>query len=230
MENLLRRRIRLDAARLYLVAGTRPGGRRLADVLKPALEGGVDVFQLRAKDSPDDEVLAAARVARELCDAAGALLIVNDRPDLARIAGADGVHVGQDDATVAEARALAGRELLVGVSTHSPEQVDAAQAAGADYLGVGPVHATPTKPGRAPVGHELVGYAASAAGPPWFAIGGIDQENVEQVVAAGARRIAVVRAIAKASDPRAAARELRAALEGEPTREPLATLTSDGPA
>src|ERR1700752_3293767 len=126
MANPLRR---LDSARLYFIAGTRPGGRPLAAVLGPALEGGVDVFQLRAKDARDDEVLAAARVARELCDGAGALLIVNDRPDLARLSGADGVHVGQDDMPVAAARALAGDDLLVGVSTHTPEQVDAAHEA-----------------------------------------------------------------------------------------------------
>jgi thiamine-phosphate pyrophosphorylase len=230
MENPLRRLIRLDAARLYFIAGTRPGGRPLADVLGPALEGGVDVFQLRAKDTGDEELLDAARVARELCDSAGALLIVNDRPDLARIAGADGVHVGQDDATVAEARAAAGPELLVGLSTHSPDQVDAAHAAGASYLGVGPVHATPTKAGRAPVGHELVGYAARAAERPWFAIGGIDATNVGRVVAAGAQRIAVVRAIAEASDPRAAARALREALGDQPGGARAAAVTSHGPA
>jgi thiamine-phosphate pyrophosphorylase len=199
-------------------------------VLGPALEGGVDVFQLRAKDADDEQVLAAAQVARELCDAAGALLIVNDRPDLARLAGADGVHVGQDDASVAEAREQLGPELLVGVSTHTPEQIDDAGTAGADYIGVGPVHATPTKPGRAAVGHDLVRYAAVAADLPWFAIGGIDAANVDQVVAAGAQRIAVVRAVADAADPRSAARELRAALSPKRSGEPLAASRSDGPA
>jgi thiamine-phosphate pyrophosphorylase len=230
MDSALLRRARLESARLYLVAGAAPGGRPLADVLGPALEGGVDVFQLRAKDAADEQLLTAAAVARELCDAAGALLIVNDRPDLARAAHADGVHVGQDDGTVAEARALAGPELLVGVSTHTPEQVEAAHADGADYLGVGPVHSTPTKPGRNPVGLELVRHAAVTAERPWFAIGGIDAENVGVVVAAGARRIAVVRAIAEARDPGGAARELRAALDQPSAREPYATASSDGQA
>jgi thiamine-phosphate pyrophosphorylase len=133
-------------------------------------------------------------------------LVVNDRPDLAVLVGADAVHVGQDDVPVAEVRRFG---LRVGVSTHSPREIDAAAA---DYLGVGPVFATATKPGRAPVGLELVRHAAARARVPWFAIGGIDRTNVEAVVAAGATRVAVVRAIADAPDPEAAARELRAVL------------------
>ena len=212
MQTAAERRERVAAARLYFVAGITPGGRALADVLAPALAGGVDVFQLRAKDASDDELLAAAAVARRLCDTAGALLIVNDRPDLARAAGADGVHVGQDDALVPAARDQAGAELLVGLSTHSPSQIDAAHAAGADYIGVGPVHATPTKPGRDAVGLELVAYAAQAAACPWFAIGGIDEQNVGAVIGAGATRVAVVRAIGEAADPREAAAGLLRAL------------------
>ena len=220
MRSASERRARLDAARLYLVAGLRPGGRALEDVLRPALEGGVDVFQLREKDARDAELLEAAATARVLCDAAGALLIVNDRPDLARLAGADGVHVGQDDASVAEAREQAGAELLVGLSTHTPDQVEAAHASGADYIGVGPVHATPTKPGRPAVGLDLVRYAAEVAELPWFAIGGIDKSSAGLVAAAGAQRVAVVRAIAEAADPRDAARAIRAALGG-PMTEPV---------
>ena len=220
MRSASERRARLAAARLYLVAGLRPGGRALEDVLRPALEGGVDVFQLREKDARDDELLAGAAIARGLCDAAGALLIVNDRPDLARLAGADGVHVGQDDASVADARAQAGAELIVGLSTHTPNQIDAARTAGADYIGVGPVHATPTKPGRPAVGLDLVRYAAKAAELPWFAIGGIDEASVGLVAAAGARRVAVVRAIAEAADPRDAAQAIRVAL-GETATEPV---------
>ena len=213
MSDLDDRRARLQRAVLYLVCATRPGGRALAGVLEPALAGGVDLVQLRDKQAGDDELLAAAAVARELCDAAGALLILNDRPDLVVAAGADGCHVGQDDMGVAQARALAGPEALVGRSTHTP--ADIAGAAGADYIGVGPVHATPTKPGRPAVGLDLVRHAAAHAPVPFFAIGGIDAANVAAVVAAGARRIAVVRAIADAADPRAAAAGLRAALERE---------------
>jgi len=210
------RRERLDRARLYLICGARPGGRDLAAVLEPALAGGVDVFQLRAKDAPDDDLLAASGIARELCSAAGALFILNDRPGLVEQAGADGAHVGQDDMTVREARELAGPHALVGRSTHTPAQVDDAGASGADYLGVGPVHATPTKPGRPAVGLDLVEYAAHAAARPWFAIGGIDAETIGAVTAAGAGRAAVVRAITDAADPRAVAAALRAELARVP--------------
>jgi thiamine-phosphate pyrophosphorylase len=203
------RRERLRAAQLYLVTGARPGGRPLADVLEPALRGGVDLVQLREKDSSDDEILAAAAEARALCDASGALLVVNDRPDLAVRAGADGVHVGQDDMPVSAARDVVGPDLLVGLSTHAPEEIDAADG---DYIGVGPVHSTPTKPGRPAVGLDLVRHAAAHADVPWFAIGGIDPASVRAVVDAGATRIAVVRAITEADDPEAAARALRAAL------------------
>jgi thiamine-phosphate pyrophosphorylase len=208
------RHARLRRAVLYLICPTGPGGRALEDVLAPALAGGVDVVQLRDKQASDDELLAAAAVARRLCDESGALLILNDRPDLVPVAGADGCHVGQDDMGVAEARAIAGAAAIVGVSTHFPGDIDAARDA--DYIGVGPVHATPTKPGRAPVGLELVRYAAFHAAVPFFAIGGIDAANVVAVVDAGARRVAVVRAIADAADPRAAAAALRSAVVGEP--------------
>jgi thiamine-phosphate pyrophosphorylase len=207
------RRARLSRARLYLVCGADPGGRPLADVLPAALRGGVDVFQLRMKDARDDAILAAAETARAACDAAGALLILNDRPDLVAAAGADGAHVGQDDVAVAEARALVGDEALLGLSTHSPAQVDA--AAGVDYIGVGPVHNTPTKPGRPAVGLDLVAYAAAHASVPWFAIGGVAPDTIGPALAAGARRVAVVRAIAEAADPEAAARALRSTLEAE---------------
>ncbi|MBA2262802.1 MAG: thiamine phosphate synthase [Solirubrobacterales bacterium] len=206
------RHVRLDAARLYLVSGARPGGRALADVLRPALRGGVDLFQLREKDARDEAVLAAAQEARALCDEAGALFILNDRPDLVEAAGADGVHVGQDDMPVARARALVGAQRIVGRSTHEPAHL--AAAAGADYVAVGPVHETPTKPGRPAAGPAYVRHAAAHdPGVPWFAIGGIDEHTVGEVVAAGARRIVVVRAITEAPDPERAARTLRAALD-----------------
>src|SRR5204863_3414829 len=136
----------------------------------------------------------------------GALFLVNDRPDLAAACDADGVHVGQDDAPVAEARAVVGPERLVGLSTHAQAEVDA--AAGVDYIAVGPVHATPTKPGRPATGLAPVSHAAAHARVPFFAIGGIDAGNLHDVMAAGARRVVVVRAIAEAADPEAAARSL----------------------
>ena len=205
----------LHAARLYFVCGLRPGGRALAEVLEPALRGGVDVFQLRDKEAGGEELLAGAAVAAGLCERHRALFVVNDRPDLALAAGADAVHVGQDDMPVAQARGDSGGELLVGLSTHSPAQFDAGVAGGADYLCAGPVFATPTKPGRPAAGWQLIRHAARSApaGLPWFAIGGIDASTIGAASTAGARRAVVVRAVRDAQDPRAAAASLRAALE-----------------
>ena len=206
------RRERLRRARLYFVTDVRLG---LEELLAAALAGGVDMVQLRDKSASDDELLRAAGMFRRLCDEHGALFWLNDRPDLVEACGADGVHVGHEDMPVADARRLAGPDVLVGLSTHSPEQLDAALAAGeADQLSVGPVWETPTKEGRPAAGLEYVRYAASVAGDrPWFAIGGIDLGNVRDVIAAGASRIVVVRAIRDADDPRAAATALREALE-----------------
>ena len=197
---------RLSRARLYLVIDADAAER----VVPAALEGGVDLVQLREKSAPDDDVVEMGRRLRSRCDEHGALLIINDRPDLAMACGADGVHVGQDDMPLDEARAIVGAERIVGVSTHSPEQVDGALRSTADYFAVGPVYSTPTKPGRPAVGLELVRYAAEhEAAKPWFAIGGIDTSNVAEVARAGATRIVVVRAIRNADDPRAAASALR---------------------
>ena len=206
------RRERLRRARLYFVTDVRPG---LEELLAAALAGGVDMVQLRDKSASDDELVRAAAVFRRLCDEHGALFWLNDRPDLVAACGADGVHVGQDDMPAWEARALAGAEVLVGVSTHSPAQLDnALRTDDADQLSVGPVWATPTKEGRPAAGLDYVRHAARVAGKrPWFAIGGIDLGNVREVTAAGASRLVVVRAIRDAADPRAAAAELRAALE-----------------
>lgn len=189
--------------RLYLVTGVRPD---LAAFLEAAVAGGVDVVQVRERGLTDRELLAALEQAREVTARLGVPLVVNDRADLALLAGADLLHVGQDDLPVAAARRLG---LRVGLSTHAPAEIDAADA---DYIGVGPVHATPTKLGRPAVGLDLVRYAAAHARQPWFAIGGIDATNVADVVAAGATRVAVVRAICEAADPEHAARELRDAL------------------
>jgi len=178
-------------------------------LLEAALRGGVDVVQLRDKELGDAELVAASARFRRACDRHGALFVLNDRPDLVEACGADGVHVGRDDASVAEARALVGPDRLVGLSTHSRDEIDAAE--GADYLGVGTIFTTPTKAEEA-VGLDLVRVAAEAARVPWFAIGGIDLSNVGLVAAAGAHGVAVVRAIRDADDPESAARELRAAL------------------
>lgn len=204
------RRSRLRSARLYLVCSG------LDDrFLEAALRGGVDIVQLRLKEASDLQIISTSRRFATVCAAHGALLILNDRPDLVAEGAADGVHVGQDDVPVAQARALVGPERLVGLSTHSKAQIDAAGATdGPDYIGVGPVYETPTKPGRMAVGLDAVRYAAARTATPFFAIGGIDDRTVGGVVAAGARRVAVVRALVDAPDPEAAARRLRQALEG----------------
>jgi thiamine-phosphate pyrophosphorylase len=204
------RRQRLRDARLYFVAD-RGGMERALDA---ALAGGADLFQLRDKDASDDELLAAADTARERCRAAGALFVLNDRPDLAVACGADGVHVGQDDTPVARARQIVGEDMIVGLSTHSMKQAQAGCRSGADYIAVGPVHATPTKEGRPAIGVEPVRYAAAHVDIPWFAIGGIDTKTVGDVARAGARRIVVVRALTDADDPEAVARDLRARMNG----------------
>jgi thiamine-phosphate pyrophosphorylase len=194
----------LHATRLYLITAARPD---LPDFLEAAVRGGVDIVQLRDKDLLDGALLETLAVARETTHRLGVPLVVNDRPDLAVLAGADGVHVGQDDLPVDAVRRFG---LQVGLSTHSVADIDAAEG---DYIGVGPVYPTPTKEGRPAVGLELVRYAAAHARVPWFAIGGIDPTNVADVVAAGARRVAVVRALGAADDPERVARSLRRALD-----------------
>ena len=189
--------------KLYLVTPVRSD---LIEFLAAAIRGGVDIVQIRERGVPDGNLLELLSRARALATTLGVPFGVNDRPDLAVLAGADFVHLGQDDIPVEAARSFG---LPVGLSTHAPEEIDAARA---DYIGVGPVYATPTKEGRTPVGLELVRYAAANARAPWFAIGGIDASNVADVVAAGARRIAVVRAIGQADDPERAAAVLREAL------------------
>jgi thiamine-phosphate pyrophosphorylase len=199
----------LDAARLYFVVEASASDR----LLEAALGGGCDLLQLRDHEASDDELLAAAERFREICDAHDALFVVNDRPEIALQAGADGVHVGQDDLPADAVRRLVGAEMLIGLSTHSPEQFDAGLAAAADYLSVGPVWETPTKAGRPAAGLDYVRYAASAATKPWFAIGGIDEGNIDEVVAAGATRAVVVRAIRDAEDPRGVASALKSRLD-----------------
>jgi thiamine-phosphate pyrophosphorylase len=199
---------RLAAARLYLVCGELTGDR-----LDAALLGGVQLVQLRMKGAAPAQILQVARRFAKLCARREVPLILNDHPELVEAAGADGVHLGQDDQPLAQARGSLGSERIIGLSTHDADQIDAAHRAGADYIGVGPVHTTPTKPGRPAVGTDLVAAAAKRAQVPFFAIGGVDADNVGAVLAAGARRVAVVRAVADAEDPERAARELRAALE-----------------
>jgi len=203
-------RERIRDCRLYLVCDARP-----EDLLRAALHGGVDLLQLRDKALDDDGIVAAARTFRAAADAHGVPFVLNDRPDLVRACAADGVHVGQDDMSPADARAIVGPDAIVGLSTHAAEEFARGDAdADVDYLAVGPVYETPTKLGRRAAGLDYVAHAAAHAGhKPWFAIGGLDPGTVDAAVSAGARRIVVVRAIADAPDPEAAARALRSRLE-----------------
>jgi thiamine-phosphate pyrophosphorylase len=206
------RRERLRTARLYFVCDAQPRGEEPEALLRSALSGGVDIVQLREKELGRDAIERSARTFRRLCDTYSALFIVNDDPHLAIACDADGVHVGQDDASVEEAREALGPDAIVGHSTHSEEQIAAAAEQPVDYISVGPVWETPTKEGRPAVGLSLVEHAAKSAARPFFAIGGIDPSNAEEVVRAGARRLGVVRAIRDAGDPAAAAESLRRAL------------------
>lgn len=196
---------------LYVVSADAAPDRQAA-VLCAAIDGGADVVQLRNKTATGAELLPAARVVVECARRRGKIAIVNDHVELALEAGAHGVHLGQDDGSLAAARQRCGPNMLLGRSTHSLEQALAAVAEGADYLGVGPLFATPTKPGRPATGVGLATEVAAAVALPWFAIGGIDAGNIDSVLAAGARRVAVVRAVCEAPDPAAAAAALKARL------------------
>lgn len=206
------RRERLAAARLYVVTDARESSDDLAPFLEAILSAGVDIVQLRQKDAEAGDLLRWSETFRAAADRHGALLVLNDRPDVARVAGADGVHVGQNDLPAQAVRDLVGPELLVGLSTHGELQRRSAPPE-VDYVCVGPVHATPTKAGRPAIGLDPVREAAAGEGRPWFAIGGIDRTTLPDVVAAGARRIVVVRAVTEAPDPAEAVRALRLVLD-----------------
>ncbi|RRO17310.1 thiamine phosphate synthase [Saccharopolyspora rhizosphaerae] len=213
-------RARLAEAKLYLCTDARSERGDLAEFADAALDGGVDIIQLRDKSPHGAPLearheLAALEVLAEACVRHGALLAVNDRADVALAADADVLHLGQDDLPVEDARRVLGDQVVIGRSTHDVAQADAAATEpGVDYFCTGPVWTTPTKPGRAAAGLELVEHAAEhrGHGRPWFAIGGIGVDNVDEAVKAGAERIVVVRAITDAEDPAAAARELRSRL------------------
>jgi thiamine-phosphate pyrophosphorylase len=201
-------RARLAEARLYLCTDARTHREDLAEFADAALAGGVDIIQLRDKTLEAGPELAALEVLAEACQRHGALLAVNDRADVALAAGAQVLHLGQDDLPVGWARRVLGEEVVIGRSTHDPAQAsDAARQPGVDYFCTGPCWPTPTKPGRPAAGLELV-HATAAAAPlrPWFAIGGIENlHRLEEVLRAGADRVVVVRAITEAADPQAAA-------------------------
>jgi len=204
------RRERLRTARLYFVCDARPAS-DLEALLRAALTGGADIVQLREKQLGRAEIERAAGTFRRIADTFSALFVVNDDPELARACDADGVHVGQDDVSAEQARELMGPDAIVGLSTHSEEQIAASAGRPVDYISVGPIWETPTKEGRPGVGLDLIRHATEHAPHPFFAIGGIDTGNAGEVVEAGAERLCAVRAIRDAADPAAAARELRQA-------------------
>ncbi len=206
-------RRKLADARLYVLLTGSQCAAALDWTIEQAAVGGATVFQLREKGLSDAELIARARDVRRWTRKSNTLFIVNDRPDIARLVGADGVHLGQDDLAVADARRIVGPEALIGVSTHSVEQVRRAVLDGADYLGVGPTFPSRTKAFEAFPGLGFVRDAAAETTLPAFALGGIGPENVGEVVAAGLRRVAVSAAVCAADDPETVARVLRAALD-----------------
>ena len=198
--NLLvyRRHKLLRKSPLYLV--TSPSD-QLFTIVEAALRGGVTLVQYREKNANDTQLLSQAQQLRQLCHHYGALFIMNDRVDLALAVDADGVHLGQQDVPIAFAKQLLGAQRIIGRSTTNPEEMQKALAEGADYIGVGPVYETPTKPGKAAAGFEYVKHAVKNSPVPWFAIGGIDTNNINDVINAGAERVAVVRAVMEAEQP-----------------------------
>lgn len=208
----------LRAARLYLCTDSRRSQGDLTEFLDAALEAGVDIVQLREKHLEAREEIALLEVFADACRRHGRLLSVNDRADVGVAIGADVLHLGQDDLPVPVARRVIGDGPIVGLSTHNPAQADAAMSIeGVDYFCAGPVWETSTKPGRPAAGMSLVRHVASRAPDrPWFAIGGIGLDNLDEVLEAGATRVVVVRAITEASDPGAAVRALRRRLDASP--------------
>lgn len=203
-----RHRARLERVQIYLVTDAAPCAQPIERFLREAIAGGVGMVQLREKGMSDARLVDVAERCADICRAEGIPFIVNDRVDVALACGADGVHLGQDDLPVARVRSLAGEGFIVGLSTHSPEQIEEAAQLAPDYIGVGPIHETPTKEGRKAVGVQLVSYASQRAAQPYFAIGGLDPTNVAEVVRAGARGVSVLRWVGQAVDPMAAVREL----------------------
>ena len=206
------RRRRLAEARLYVVTGAREARGDLEPFLETILQAGVDIVQLREKDAEAGDLLRWGAVFRAAASRHGALFVMNDRPDVALALRVDAVHLGQNDLPVRFARELLGPDVLIGLSTHDVSQLRAAPPE-ADYVCVGPVHETPTKPGRPATGLGLVEEAAKREQRPWFAIGGIEPQTLGGVVAAGATRIVVVRTVTETADPAEAVRTLLAGLE-----------------
>ena len=208
--------LRLHNAKLYLVAGRDVVSQRLytdnefLSVIEKAVDGGIDMLQLREKNENENKILHLAKEIKKIISGTDILFLINDRVDLALACDADGVHLGQDDLPVSEARKITLEGFIIGLSTHSPEQGKNAVWSGADYLGVGPVFPTPTKPDYKAAGLEYVSWAKdNLKNIPWFAIGGIDESNINRVISAGAKRISVVRAIMNSNNPESITKKLK---------------------
>jgi thiamine-phosphate pyrophosphorylase len=208
-----RRRAALQRARLYLCTADRAD---LAGFVSAVCQAGVDIVQLRDKGLDDRALLERAAVARDAAHGAGALFVLNDRPDLAVACDADGVHVGQDDVPAVVAREIVGLDRLVGLSTHAPDELAASAVEPVDYVSAGPVEPTPTKPGRAGTGLDYIRLAADLSPHPFFVTGGVSPATLEAIAAAGATRFVIVRALTEAPDPAAVAKELRRLVDIRP--------------
>lgn len=203
---------RLKSCGLYLITPSRPAAGELDEFLPLVLEAGVDMVQLREKDLEAGLLMPFCEIVRRRTSEFGALFIVNDRVDVALAAGADGVHLGQDDLGAGHAREQMGGDQLIGVSTHADSEVAASSKLPVDYVAVGPIYQTPTKPGRAATGLDLIKFARDHCRRPFFAIGGIDLTTLPDVIEAGADRVCVLRALTQAEDPGAVARRIKSFL------------------
>jgi thiamine-phosphate pyrophosphorylase len=201
---------RLGDRRLYLCTADRPD---LAAFLDACIRGGVDIVQLRDKVLDAKPLLVRAAIAREVCRDHGVPFILNDRPDLALEIEADGVHVGQDDAPAHLARRIVGPDAIVGLSTHAPDELDAADAEPVDYVSAGPVLSTPTKPGRPGTGLGYLAYATERASRPFFVTGGVTPDTLPDMLRAGARRFVVVRYLTESAEPQSSAEALRRVID-----------------
>ena len=196
--------------KLYVITLPGPG---LLEKVRQAILGGADVIQLRDKNATDEDLARQAKALLQVTRAMRAPLVINDRVLVAKISGADGVHLGQEDGALSAAKLALGENAIFGRSTHSPDQARAAQKEGFDYIGVGPVFETPTKPGRPAAGLDYVRFVSQNISIPFVAIGGVDENNVAQVRDAGAKAVAVVRAVMESRDPRLAAKRLKEKME-----------------
>jgi thiamine-phosphate pyrophosphorylase len=204
----------LAQARLYAIVDTGyVEQERIPFITRQLVLGGVDLIQFRAKKLPLAAIAEMGSRIRELIPSGGPLFVLNDHPELVSVMNADGIHVGQDDLSVAEARARAGTDVIVGKSTHALDQAIAAEKEGADYMGVGPIYATPTKPDYVPVGPALIGPVRAAVHVPQFCIGGINEQTLPEVIAAGARRVVIVSALLQSDAIPAYCQRVRKALE-----------------